>query len=365
MSTGRRTHSAAPNGFETLPLAAALADTLTDGILLTDVESRIRHANPAAIELLGWQAGARGSELDTDAIPLDPETLHRLRTATGGWSADASLSIRGETISLHILFEPIAHDGRRVGSVIVLSERGDVRAALKDRDQARENDRAKTRSLHLVAHDLSGPLTVLKGYVALLEGGDLDLEQFSGYIPILSAQIAQIGRLVQAILDTARLEEGRLELLFADLDLVDFVRQLVAGVALVERRHHFIVSPTLAQLPVRADPIRLDSILRNVIMNAVKYSAEGTRITCALTSDHDTARVHIADEGAGIAPADVEFLFTRFGRVGNLMTNPAGVGIGLFLSRQLARLHGGELSGESEEGRGSVFTLSLPLRRES
>ena len=97
-------------------------------------------------------------------------------------------------------------------------------------------------------------------------------------------------------------------------------------------------------------------------MNALKYSDEASVITCRLRRRGSQALLSVADQGGGIAPDDLARLFTRFGRVGDRAQRLPGVGLGLFLSRELARLHGGDVYATSKPGEGSVFTLALPLR---
>jgi signal transduction histidine kinase len=361
VSTIDRTERTVELSLEDLSLAATLGDSLTDGLILAGVDGRIRYLNPAAKRLLGWPSTSKEGHVDVSAIPVDRATIRRFATAKRSWVAEVTLDSGGQATMARIAFKPLARGGRRVGSLIVLVDRTEVLAAEKDRDLARENDRAKTRSLHLVAHDLSGPLTVLKGYVALLQEGKLSLEQFNGHVPVLVAQLNQIQRLVQTLLDTARLEEGRLELQLTEFDLVPFVNRLVAVMALPESRLRIVVAAGAGELPVMADSTRVESILRNVITNAIKYSPEGTLITCTVACVGDHAEVRVRDEGPGIAPADLDRLFRRFGRVGDVKMNPAGVGLGLFLSRQLARLHGGDLTAVSGKGQGSTFTLTLPI----
>ena len=115
------------------------------------------------------------------------------------------------------------------------------------------------------------------------------------------------------------------------------------------------------EVPIVADRQRVETIVTNLLDNAIKYSPDGGPITCRLDVD-GAARLSVSDRGLGIAPEDMPTLFTRFGRiVRNETTTIAGTGLGLYLSRELARLQEGELTAESEQGKGSTFTLRLPL----
>ncbi len=233
---------------------------------------------------------------------------------------------------------------------------------MKQRNNARQNDRAKTRTLYMVAHDLSGPITVLNGYLSLVQDGSLALDQLRPYLPVMANQLEHMQRLLQVLLDTARLDEGRLELNLEPLDLGGFVESIVAGLRPVETLHRLVVDRRQPTLPVLADRVRLESIVRNIISNAIKYSPEGTTVICVARSSASNAVLDVVDEGPGISAANLRRLFTRFGRLGDAAAARAGVGLGLFLSRELARLHGGELTASSKPGKGSTFSLRLPLR---
>jgi signal transduction histidine kinase len=115
-------------------------------------------------------------------------------------------------------------------------------------------------------------------------------------------------------------------------------------------------------VPVRIDAERVKTIVANLIGNAIKYSPAGGPIDCEVAARAGIARVSVKDTGVGIAKEDLPILFTRFGRVSTPQTNHLpGTGLGLYLGRQLARLQGGEITVESVPGKGSTFTLHLPL----
>lgn len=338
-----------------------LGETADRSVLLAGPEGRVRHANRRARSLLGWEGPEPLATRSLDTIPVGQSIRSRLRRDPGPWEEETAIEVRGRRVPVLVSKRPIAVGGRERGSLVLISDLRDVSTAIAERDRARRNDRAKTRSLHMVAHDMSGPVTILKGYVSLVLDGSLRIDQLEPYLPMLADQLEHMQRLLNVLLDTARLEEGSLELRLEPLDLVDFVEDMVRRMRPPETGHQLVIRRDVAELPILADPIRLDSIVRNVISNAIKYSAEGTVVTCSLRLD-EGATVEVADEGSGIEHEDIDRLFTRFGRVGDPLTNPPGVGLGLFLSRELARLHGGELEVSSKVGEGSRFTLRMPLR---
>ena len=238
------------------------------------------------------------------------------------------------------------------------------RAKVTERMAAIEKN--KTQFLNLASHELRGPMTVVRGYVSMLEGGLLgDLnERGLKAVPVISAKVMEMNALIEQMIEAARLEDGALMLRPAEIDLRDVVSEAVeAARPLVDDRHEISLRIPERPVQVRVDAERVRTIVSNLISNAIKYSPSGGTIECELTARAGIARVAVKDSGVGIAKEDLPILFTRFGRVSTPHTNHLpGTGLGLYLGRQLARLHGGEITVESAPGRGSTFTLHLPLQ---
>jgi signal transduction histidine kinase len=149
----------------------------------------------------------------------------------------------------------------------------------------------------------------------------------------------------------------------AEIDLREVVNEAVESARpLVDNRHEISLRSPERPVRVRVDAERVKTIVSNLISNAIKYSPSGGTIDCELTARLGIARVVVRDSGVGIAQEDLPILFTRFGRVSTSQTDHLpGTGLGLYLGRQLARLHGGEITVESAPGKGSTFTLHLPV----
>lgn len=237
-------------------------------------------------------------------------------------------------------------------------EHGMELAALED---------AKSRFLNLVSHELRGPLAVLNGYLSLLIEGSFGEPpaEMTHVLRILGAKANEMNGLVTDMLDTARLDENRMDLSIGRVDLCDVVR----GVAddwepLIRPGQRVSVTTEDEHVAVYADASRVRTIITNLVSNAVKYSPAGGDIVCSVTSHNGTASVEVQDHGLGIAAESLPELFSRFGRVVTPETSHIpGTGLGLYLSRELARAQGGDVAVCSEKGQGSTFTLSLPRVR--
>jgi signal transduction histidine kinase len=226
-------------------------------------------------------------------------------------------------------------------------------------------ERTKSQFLNLASHELRTPLSVIRGYVSILESGSLGTLNSAGRhaISILSAKALEMNLLIEQMLEAARLEEGRLALRIERVDLCKAASDAIELVRpLADDRHPLTVEGTDGEVPVMADPDRLSTILSNLVDNGIKYSPGGGPVTCTVSRDHGSATVKVRDQGVGIAPADVAVLFTRFGRVLSDDTRHIkGTGLGLYLSRELARQMGGDVTVESSQGKGSTFTLHMPV----
>lgn len=226
-------------------------------------------------------------------------------------------------------------------------------------------ERNKTQFLNLASHELRGPMTVVRGYVSMLEDGLLGTlnERGRKAVPVISAKVVEMNGLIEQMIEAARLEDGALMLRPEQGDLINIVEAAVDSLRpLIDESREILVKYPDRPVHVRVDAERIRTIVINLISNAVKYSPDGGPVNVELSGRGGIARVSVTDTGVGIAKEDLPILFTRFGRVSTPQTDHLpGTGLGLYLGRQLARLHGGEITVDSAAGRGSTFTLHLPL----
>jgi hypothetical protein len=233
---------------------------------------------------------------------------------------------------------------------------------------AQEAVRVRDRFFSVAAHELKTPLTTLFGQAQLLQrrmlSGASDPERDVRAINRIVEQSRRMHQLIDALLDVPRLETGRVTIARLQIDIRQLMQQLVEDLEPTLDRHRLRSSYPATPLLVVGDPMRLSQVFQNLLQNAVKYSPKGGTVTIAAQASAHIARITITDEGIGI-PADVlPNLFQQFYRAANAEQHLiGGLGLGLYVVRELLLLHGGRISVESVEGSGSTFIVELPLAR--
>jgi signal transduction histidine kinase len=312
---------------------------------------------PEILRMFGRvQRGAQAQGVFASARGVgDPESQ-----ATAVWSVDA-YPVLGDDRVTHIVAV-----AQQTLDRLASRQRQEREAARLREQTARlaELERAKSEFLNLASHELRGPAAMLRGYLSMLEDGTLGplpraLEEV---LPLLSAKAAQINSLANEMVEAARLEGGQLQIQRHPVDLLEIMRRSVRSVQATAPRHRIILEEQLnAPAIVEGDSMRLEIIVTNLLDNAVKYSPGAPEVLCSIRVQDGAVLISVRDHGIGIAPEDMDRLFVRFGR----LPSPAaldvpGTGLGLYLARELARLHGGDIFAVSKVGEGSEFALTLP-----
>jgi signal transduction histidine kinase len=236
------------------------------------------------------------------------------------------------------------------------------RVMLSSRIQALE--KAKSDFLNIASHELRGPMTIIKGYLTMLDGGVLGElpPKAASVLPLLVSKSDEITWMLEQMIEASRLEEGRLELNKQRGDVVEVTDMAIEGVKLLLRGHDLKLDEPAEPLEAEIDPDRFQMVVRNLLSNAAKYSPSGSDITVRIARKGGMATVSVIDQGVGISLEDQAALFTRFSRV-KTTQHVQGTGLGLWLSREIARMHDGDLTVQSIAGRGSTFVLAVPLKQ--
>lgn len=246
-------------------------------------------------------------------------------------------------------------------AAVVLESRSLIDEATRVRAQE-EATRMKEDFISAAAHDLRTPLTTLLGQAELLERrfrNDPDRKTELAGVSRMVRTSAQLADLVQDLLEAARLEQGRVELQTESTDLAGLVLDVASRQAGAEDRIRVeAAEPAVAEV----DPPRMRQVLRNLFENALKYSPGGAPVRVRVWVEGREVRIAVEDQGIGIPDGDLPELFGRFRRASNVDDRKfAGMGLGLYICREVVRRHGGRIWAESRLGSGSTFHVALPL----
>ena len=229
----------------------------------------------------------------------------------------------------------------------------------------RELSEMKEEFLALTTHDLRSPLTVISGVISFFTSGrlgELTPEQ-KNMVAMMERNAQSLIELVNDLLDASQLESGTMRLELASIDLRGLFDELRETMEPLAREKSLKVEEDLpADIPpVEADRAKLRRILVNLVSNAIKFTSRGGRVTMRARREDGSVRVSVSDTGVGIAPEDVKRLFDKYEQARSRATRgEKGTGLGLYITKQLVELHGGEIKVDSEVGKGSTFSFTIP-----
>jgi signal transduction histidine kinase len=251
-------------------------------------------------------------------------------------------------------------------------ERRQLRRRLVELEQL---DKLKTQFLSIASHELRTPLTAVSGFMQIarrrtsrLRGApDVppswreDVQKADETLEMADRQAKKLARLIDELLDVSRLQQGRVEMRLAEIELADVVRDVAARTRLLSKGHE-IDTRIEGAGPIVADRDRIEQVLEDLVGNAIKYSPDGGRIEMSLGVEGANAIVSVRDEGIGIAPGEVEKIFGLFYRSPDPRADHVGgLGLGLYISRDIVSRHHGRLWAERNTGAGTTFHVTLPL----
>lgn len=343
----------------------ALVRALPLGVVMLDRDLRVRFANRAAAAIFGFERSrVRGTHLIA-AVP-SIELEQRAHSALRGERSTTPLIVSGKTVnrSYAVSVYPLVSDtdpddedrDREVSGVLIIAE---------DQTELLALERARQEFLTNVSHELRTPLSSIKLMLeTVTEAGDEEAQQI--FLPQALGQVDRLATLVQRLLEQARAESGQMVLQIEEIDMEEVARPILAsfqpqasagGVNLELR--------TLRPAIIEADEHRLSQIFVNLIDNALRYTPDGGSITVALDVEDGHALIQVSDTGIGIPFKDLPYVFERFYVVDRSRMRTAntssGAGLGLSIVKQIAEAHGGSVDVQSSLGRGTTFSVRIPV----
>jgi PAS domain S-box-containing protein len=363
-------------------LLAAIVNSSDDAIISKSLDGIITSWNDGAMRVFGYAADEIVGQPVIKLIPEDrrseePKILERLRN---GERVDHFETIRvrknGEHFPVSLTISPVRNlNGKIVGASKIARDITELRRSAADREQLLESERVarsqaeyanrmKDEFVSTISHELRTPLNAIVGWTEVLEGGDQSREEVIHGVQVIKRNAMMQAQLIEDLLDLGRISSGKMTL---DVDPVDVGSVISDALASVEQAAHvkgLTITPEIGNIRgVLGDAKRLQQVIWNLLINAIKFTPSGGKISIRASRVDSHIEISISDSGEGIAPEFMPHLFERFRQADPSTTRRhGGLGIGLALVKQLVELHGGSVLAESPgRGLGATFTLSLPV----
>ncbi|MGA8474208.1 MAG: ATP-binding protein [Candidatus Cybelea sp.] len=335
---------------------ARLVGALPIGVILVDGARRVEFANAAAGSAFGFDPD-RAENLHIIEAIHNVELEHRIADAVSGEASVAPLVLTAADgqRTYRVSVSPLPDENGKSGRVVIFSD---------DQTGFVRLDRARKEFLSNVSHELRTPLSSIKLMLeTVLEAPEEEARDL--FVPQALAQVDRLTALVGQLLEQARAESGQLKLSLRDVDLEEIARPIVASFEQQAwSKGVSLELSTLRPVRVEADPDRLSQVFVNLIDNALRHTSGGGRIRIELDARDSDAVLRVRDTGEGIPYRDLPHIFERFYVVDRSRTRGSGgAGLGLAIVKGIVDAHGGAISAESMLGRGTSFTIRLPIMR--
>ncbi|HWQ04209.1 MAG TPA: ATP-binding protein [Longilinea sp.] len=331
-------------------LEAVLYST-PEPVLVFDEQGRLLLVNPAAMQTPGLINSATSGKTMDEVLAV-PDLLNLAKVPLNERIQSREVTLPGNKV-YHASVSPVAAESRRVGKIVIL----------QDITQFKELDAIKTEFVSTVSHDLRSPLTLMKGYSAMLQMvGELNDQQQS-YTKKIMLGVENMTRLVNNLLDLGRIETG-IGLRSEKVNLNEIVDQVMTSLQPQAVQNNITLAldtQEMRPMTVNADPALIQQAFYNLVDNAVKYAQTNGQVKVRLVRHSQSVVFEVQDNGIGIAPLDLPRLFEKFYRSGRREAyQQRGTGLGLAIVKSIAERHKGRVWVESQLGRGSIFYFEIP-----
>lgn len=338
-------------------LLSAILGRMAEAVIAVDEGGKMLLGNLAAEGMFRLPPDWSGRRLAELALPFELMELMQKALRQGMPQWGEVHIVHPEERFLDAYATPLVVDGRRIGVLLVA----------RDLTELKRLERIRRDFVANVSHELRTPIATLRSLTdALLMGGKDDPEVRDQFLQAIADEAERMGKLLNNLLELARLEAGRREWHWQRMPISDCVAQVVERFkTTAERKGLNLTMRAEPDLTVRTDPEALAQILSNLLDNAVKYTERGeiaVVVERVETADGDWVAIHVRDTGVGIPPEHLPRIFERFYRVDRARSRQqGGFGLGLSIAKHLAESLGGKITVQSEVGKGSTFTLWLPI----
>jgi len=349
---------------------AAIVDSSDDAIISKTLDGRIMSWNQAAEKLFGYK---ERDVLGTSIQLLVPESRFEeqqriVEKISKGAHVDHFETIRlhadGTEIAVSLTISPLKNgQGEIIGASKIVRDIT-TQMQLKQQLEIHKNqletlNKFKDDFLMTASHELKTPLTVLRWYMQSMDVKNDETHRQQMKKRAMQ-QIDKLYNLIGELLDVAKLKNGKLRIRRDSFDLDILLLECIHYMDMIFKSHEIVYENTCLQTSVFADRIRIEQVMINLLTNAIKYSPEGSRITVSLREDHSFFIVKVKDRGKGIPVKYYKKVFNRFFRIPEHEGHASGMGVGLFVSNEIIKRHGGNMWLACEDSIGCDFYFSIP-----
>jgi signal transduction histidine kinase len=345
----------------------ALLDSAADGILILNPARRIVRCNPAFVRMVGLPLHTIQNQPHEEIIRWiqPPQGLTLEQAEAGGWplTPHAQLYVEGDLkrealppLPIAITYAPLLGPDETLINII---------ATVRDITRFRQAEELKSTFISIVSHELKTPVALIKGYVSTLrrEDASWDPEIIADSLQVIEEEADRLTSLIENLLDASRLQAGGIILKRTDVNLPEMARRLATRFQTQSDQHKITVDFTDPFPVVLANEERIEQVLSNLISNALKYAPSGD-IRVGGRVHPDYVILCVSDQGPGIAPGDIPYIFDRFYRSPETARQTKGAGLGLYLARAIIEAHGGRIWIDTNQNKGAQICFSLPLNIE-
>lgn len=331
----------------------AILSSMSEGVVATDITGRISLINPMAAELFNLTHGEGVGEFPYKVFPDSElgDVFHQVYVK--GFPIEKEIKWSNPERVLNLRLAPIRDEVEEIRGVV---------AVIGDVTKLRRLETMRKDFVANVSHELKTPLTSIKGFVETLLDGDLeDKETTRKFMSIIYQEAERLNNLIHDLLDISKLESGQTELRVKQVELEPLIDSVVLAISNRMNAKNLQLEKDIQAKTVWGDEGLLNELFINLIDNSVKYTPAGGKITVGSLKGKGETMIYVRDTGFGIPAESLPRIFERFYRVDKGRSREmGGTGLGLSIVKHIVERHGGKVAVQSELGKGSEFTVTIP-----
>ncbi|MED1468094.1 ATP-binding protein [Bacillus salipaludis] len=334
---------------------ASILSSMADGVITFNRDGTILITNPPADRFLQYWYYEKGLSSHSEAIPSKVMELFQQAVDTEKEKI-GEISLQGR--HWVILVSPLYSNRFIRGAV----------AVLRDMTEERLLEKMRRDFIANVSHELRTPISMLQGYSeAIVDDIAETQEEKKEMAKVIYDESLRMGRLVNELLDLARMEAGHIQLTVEEVNLSSFINRIIHKFQGLAKEHEILLSSNIGNIvsPISFDPDRIEQVLTNLIDNAIRHTPKDGRVTLKVSEENNRIVMEVSDSGSGIPEEDLPFVFERFYKADKARTRGrSGTGLGLAIAKNIIEAHRGHISVHSKIGQGTTFSFFLPQKQE-